>query len=230
MKKIYDLGKTEIYCEIFKVIDSRMYILINENKALIVDPCISEDVAALLKDRQVEDILVILTHEHYDHISGVNYLRERFDVTVIASETCAEMTIDPKKNRARYFEFLIEVSGGDLSLLENHDKTYSCSVDQTFKNQKLVKWQEHQFELTYTPGHSRGSICILLDKEIVFTGDSLVNGHKVITNGTSGSKKDYSLYAKPYIDALPAELMVFPGHGEIGNLGRVRDEFGDFVI
>ncbi len=230
MKKIYDLGQTEIYCEIYKVIDSRMYILINENKALIVDPCISEDVVALLKERQIADILIILTHEHYDHISGVNYLRERFDVIVLASEPCSEMTIDPKKNRARYFEFLIEISGGDLNLLEYYDKNYICAVDETFESQKLVQWQGHEFELTYTPGHSKGSICILLDKKIVFTGDSLVNGHKVITKGNTGSKKDYLAYAKPYLDVLPAELMAFPGHGEIENLGKLRDEFGDFAI
>ena len=60
----------------FYPIDSNMYVILENKKALIIDPCVSEEAKEYLKSEQVKEILVLLTHEHYDHISGVNWLRE----------------------------------------------------------------------------------------------------------------------------------------------------------
>ena len=67
-----------IYTYDFYPIDSRMYVLLENEKALVIDPCISDDALRLLQENNVTEILVLLSHEHYDHISGVNWLRENF--------------------------------------------------------------------------------------------------------------------------------------------------------
>ncbi len=230
MEKIYDLGDTEIYCEIYKEINSRMYIFIGEGRALIVDPCISEETVDFFKAERISHLLIILTHEHYDHISGVNYLRERFDTEVIASTTCAKMTISPRKNQAQYFRALMRILNKNTDLLEYYDENYSCEVDETFDGEYIFNWQQHTLQLTETPGHSEGSICILVDNEIVFTGDSLVNvaGEKIIVKGMGSSREDYLEKTTPYLQSLPDKVIVFPGHGDIAPLADLKVDIENF--
>ena len=71
----------------FYPIDAKMYLLVENHRAVILDPCVSEEAKEYLQSENVEEIIVLLTHEHYDHISGINWLRESFKRTkVICSE------------------------------------------------------------------------------------------------------------------------------------------------
>lgn len=91
----------------FYPIDSNMYVILENKKALIIDPCVSEEAKEYLKSEQVKEILVLLTHEHYDHISGVNWLRECFpQVKVFCSEACANGIVKPTRNLSAYYEIL----------------------------------------------------------------------------------------------------------------------------
>ena len=121
-----------IKCYSFYPIDARMYILIEKNKALIVDPCVSEDAKALLKESGVEQLLVLLTHEHYDHISGVNWLRDNFeDVHVLCSKICGDLIQKPNKNLSSFYEILF--MGKDEKTREYvrnmNVEPYSCKAD-----------------------------------------------------------------------------------------------------
>lgn len=75
MKCLFQIIDCELYSFSFDLIDSRMYLLISNDKALIIDPCVNTDALQLLKDKNIIDVIVLLTHEHYDHISGVNWVR-----------------------------------------------------------------------------------------------------------------------------------------------------------
>jgi glyoxylase-like metal-dependent hydrolase (beta-lactamase superfamily II) len=63
-------------------------MLLSGHHALIIDPCINASAMLLLKDHGVNEALVLPTHEHYDHISGVNWIKENLNSKVIASEQC----------------------------------------------------------------------------------------------------------------------------------------------
>ena len=67
-----------------------------------------------------------------------------------------------------------------------------------------------------TPGHSPGSICILINDKYIFSGDSLVDGNKVITRLPGGSRKDYNQITKPFLEGLSEDSIIFPGHGQEG--------------
>ena len=80
----------KIQSYVFYPIDSCMYIWQEEDSVVIIDPCVSKDALLYLRERNINRILVILTHEHYDHISGVNWLKENFaKVSVLCSQLCA---------------------------------------------------------------------------------------------------------------------------------------------
>lgn len=64
----------------------------------------------------------------------------------------------------------------------------------------------------HTPGHSEDSICLIIDKEAVFTGDTLFVGGVGRIDLPGGNVKEMylSLYRK--VSALEDQLTVYPGH------------------
>ena len=231
--KHYQEKSNKIYVYAMPILDSRMYIVINdrdEKEALIIDPLYSKEAENII--RKLNHATILLTHSHYDHISGVNWLRERIDCTVFCSEICAEKICNPSKNFAAFATALVigKTEEEQARCMEFFDLNYSCQADMTFERETSFDFGSYRVDIIHTPGHSDCSQCIQLttDKKgltpvIVFTGDSLVNGHEVITRLPSGSKKDYNTITKPYLDSLAEDVMIMPGHGDWGMFSTMID-------
>ncbi|CAH8720668.1 MBL fold metallo-hydrolase [Paenibacillus thiaminolyticus] len=216
MKCLFQIIDCELYSFSFDLIDSRMYLLISNDKALIIDPCVNTDALQLLKDKNIIDVIVLLTHEHYDHISGVNWVRGNFNGKVIAIDQCAQNLSDPRRNASAYFDALLFFYSSETKISGENIQPYSCKADETFNDYKCFNWENHKIEIIHSPGHSDGSVCILIDDIFVFTGDSLIKGKQTITRLPGGSKKKYAEITLPFLKSLPIDSVIFPGHGEAG--------------
>lgn len=64
----------------------------------------------------------------------------------------------------------------------------------------------------HTPGHSEDSICLIIDKEAVFTGDTLFVGGVGRIDLPGGNVKEMYLSLCRKVSALEDQLMVYPGH------------------
>lgn len=214
----YKFYEKYVYKFIFKLTNSNMYILIDVCKALIIDPCVDKDAFVLLAQHSVSDVTILLTHEHYDHISGVNEFKKRYKCHVISSAETAKGVECPKKNLAAYINCLVpqELLIGDWRASYAIDETYACAVDEAFEQSMDMQWCGLPLRLVHTPGHSVGSICILVNGDYIFTGDSLVDGKDIILRLPGGSKKQYKSITKPFLQQLPSDIIVFPGHGTEG--------------
>ena len=229
--KHYQKNSNKIYVFAMPILDSRMYIVINdldEKEALIIDPMCYQEADEIIQG--LNHATVLLTHSHYDHISGVNWLREQTNCTVLCSESCAKKICDPHKNFAAFSSALVigKTEEEQAQCMEFFDFNYSCQADQTFDKETTFDFGSYHVNIFYTPGHSDCSQCIQLTTEkkgltpiIVFTGDSLVNGHKVITRLPGGNKKDYDTITKPYLDTLSKDTLIMPGHGDWGEKGKL---------
>ena len=226
---VYSICGSEVYQYTLPVLNSNMFVLIRNNKALVIDPSVSEQARDLLESEQVSDVTVILTHEHLDHISGVNALRnwasenasER-KCTVFCNEYCKDAVRDPKVSLAEFFfAMFINKSPEEIETAKNlFDRKYTCEADIGFCGSYELGWENLKLVLRETPGHSPGSICIEIydgcnNLKAVATGDSLVQGNKVITRLPGGSKKSYQEVVRPYLESFPGDTLVLPGHGEI---------------
>ena len=221
------IGKTDINRYILPLMNSNMFLLISGHNALVIDPNRSDEALRKLNEARVDNIMVILTHEHFDHISGVNKLRELVaqnggKCTVYANTSCAESITDADSNLSRFFRALfITRSEEEQQLAERiFDMDYSCAADVSFEGDTELKWEDITLKLHSTPGHSPGSICIEMYDEsgkllAVATGDSLVEGNTVITRLPRGSKSDYRSITRPYLESLGSDTLILPGHGEI---------------
>lgn len=200
----------------YELIDSKMYILMENNRAIVIDPNMSEEASHLIELGKFDDLIIILTHEHYDHISGVEKLRSQFDCTVYCSEKCNQNMKSPIKNGSKYFKALFIDKELDKLAEAEKVKPIVSRGDVMFESQMDFIWEGHRIVLTETPGHSLGSICIQIDDKYLFTGDSLLKDINVITRLPGGSKREYEEITFPYLQRLDKDLYVYPGHGESG--------------
>lgn len=204
----------------FSPIDSRMYLIAEGGQALIVDPCIDGRALSILDTIGTKQLTILLTHEHYDHISGVNWLKLHYPCKVACSAACAACLTDDKKNLSRYFDALMMGRYGQAYIQKT--RPYTCEATDTFEGQATVQWQGHTLEMRETPGHSPGSICILVDRKILFTGDTLLKEVGITTRLPGGNQRDYEKFTRPWLESLPGELYVYPGHGEGGYLKEFK--------
>lgn len=193
------------------LLSSNMYLLTENSHGIVIDPY--DGFAARIAEECQEIDYILLTHEHYDHISGTNALRERYGCPVICSEPCGERIQNSSHNFSRYYEAYAAIQTGE-PLPENSQPVaeYFTHADEVFSKHRTFFWQGHEVALTETPGHSPGSICILTDRKQLFSGDTLMPGDITVTRFPGGSRRQYEKIALPYLRELPDETLVYPGH------------------
>lgn len=207
---------------VFQPLNSNMYIFNEKDKALIVDPCQSEEAYKQLKEAGIKYLLIVLTHEHYDHVSGISYWKERFPTFIVAHDLVKEKIENPHNRIAQ--GYMATFIGKPREVIENAKKQCRCVcsfVDISFNSECELRWNNHSIKMINTPGHTKGSICISYDQSYLLTGDSLLQNEAVITRFPSGSEKDYKEVTLPFFKSLHKEMIVLPGHGEACKLGEL---------
>ena len=207
-------------------LDTNTYLLEEDNHLLIIDPA-DHDVV-LERCREAASVTLLLTHEHFDHISGLNRIRDlrASSCRVIAGATCSERIQDEKGNLSSYADVLAELGGKQIP---EHWSPFACkAADITFENQYAFRWMGHAVELFSTPGHSSGSCCIVVD-ELLFVGDTVLENNLMVKFPGS-SKKLYRSVTAPLLEKwlLGNRIScVYPGHGDVMSpeaaLGLIRD-------
>lgn len=212
-------------------IKSNMYIVIDEDEALIIDPNISDEGIAFLKRSGVKKSIIILTHEHFDHTTGVNLIRDLLPVVLVCQNNCAVSIANKKKNRPLSLMIMNKSDEEqDIRDFFNFFELYECYADIIFEKDYDMNWKNHKIRIVSTPGHSKGSVCIELDEEYVFTGDSLIPDIPVITRFPGGSLEEYQKYTLPYLKRIALDKTIMPGHGEICGMKELEYTDGQFQI
>lgn len=189
---------------------SNCYVVVDEESR----HCLCIDPASEKSEREIEYIkhngltldYIILTHEHTDHTWGVNSLTEHFPKTkVICSAVC-------KQNLRQEFQAYF------LLYYDNPDYQYTvCNVDLTSEELgNKLNWSGYKIDFIYTPGHSLGSVCLLLDG-LLFTGDTILQSKPYI-NKRNGSKEKFKHSIAMILNGFNADQVIYPGHGEVFTL------------
>lgn len=190
------------------LLQSNMYLISENGHTIVIDP--SRD---LREEDNLKVDMLIVTHEHYDHISGVNQWKEKYGAKLLCSEPCAQNLKSSRKNLSRFFDVFCEMQTWiRLEKMPEADLDYSCQADDTFHDQMTFQWQGHEICLMEIPGHSKGSIGILLDGKEFFSGDSLMENQEIELRFPGGSAKSWEAVGKPRIAAIDRGIRVWPGH------------------
>lgn len=192
---------------------SNCYILIEGQHALIIDPNNANIIIHYLESHHLTPEFIILTHEHCDHMAGLNDLRNHYSVKVIASQLCSDGIQSTKMNMSRMMEtYLYFKSKGKIQV--KYPRFVCAPADITFKSIYICNWHKHVLFLTRIPGHTPGSICIIMNDSILFSGDYFIPGEEVITRLPGGDDDAYQRIGKDLLRNLPTPIQTYPGHGK----------------
>ena len=146
---------------------------------------------------------VILTHGHYDHVAGCKDCKGK-GFKIYSSREDAKMLVSPD-NLSSFFGadgFSVEADG---ILDEGNNKIGGI-------NFKVIK----------TPGHTSGSICILIEN-LLFSGDTLFKSSFGRYDFPTGNLQDLKSSIKEKLFLLDGKTVVLPGHGDITTIESERE-------
>ena len=186
-------------------VPSNCYVLYNKvegGNCVVVDPG-SRDNAKLLSflnEKNLSPIYIVLTHEHFDHIWGVNEIVGRYKIPIVCSELCSLRIKDSFDNcSVMYDDSMAVVINGSMTSVE------SLGGEMQFGTEL--------FRFFPTPGHSDASVSFMV-AGCLFTGDALIKDLKTIIKLPTGSKTKQQETIATLGKLQGRGLMVYPGHGE----------------
>ncbi|MEX2158018.1 MAG: MBL fold metallo-hydrolase [Dehalococcoidia bacterium] len=104
---------------------------------------------------------------------------------------------------------------------------YAAEVDGTLSDGEELSVGELRVRVIHTPGHTPGSICLLVGGQLI-TGDALFPGGPGRT-GTPADLQQAILSITSRLFKLPDETLVHPGHGDGTTLGASKREYAVFA-
>ena len=193
---------------------SNCYVIISESAhALVIDPSLdARRIVDFLKEKNAVLDTIVLTHGHFDHILTLDDLRRLTGATVCIHKEDNEMLSDGEKNAYAFF------FGCDMKCKE---------ADRTLDDGDLITIGDEQIKVISTPGHSKGSICLLGD-EFMVTGDTIFSegfGRYDLHGGNAAILKQTLTNLKKFDE----NLTIYPGHGESEKLGRALRNISYFL-
>ncbi len=182
-------------------IETNMYLIHNIETGIIIDPGFTENEADSLikkiKSETSEIPMVILTHCHFDHISGCGNLKKEFKSKIYCHRLDEEKLLDPQKSGAIFFG----LSGNPLK------------PDGYLEDGQVIEIGGNTLKIIHTPGHTSGGISILLNCRYLFTGDTIFKDGIGRTDLYDG---DYDIEINSIMNkilTLPEDIIIYPGHG-----------------
>lgn len=208
-----------IYRFIYTPVRSNMYVYIYGDNAIIIDPHSSEELRTLLEVNGITKVNILLTHEHYDHTSGLKFLKDMYPCTLFCQRACAETIVVERKNNPALVALVLAEQdkldeGCRYKEFKLHFEPYSYQADCIFEN--TIEWQicDVLIKGVSTPGHSPCSCFYFLDENIVFSGDTILKSYETIRRFKSSNELLYKQKTLPYIRSLSPCLKILPGHGD----------------
>jgi hydroxyacylglutathione hydrolase len=193
--------------------DARSYVLTSDDSpmAVVVDPGNPDigEICEFLASCRKTLGFVLLTHEHFDHVAGVNSLRMQYGFELLSSGACSQALTDPKENFSRY------LTGADFAC-SPADITCEALGDH-------LDWAGMTVKFLHTPGHSRGSICIVVGSHL-FAGDTLIQGVGTVTKLPGGNKEALRKSVETLMRGLGGNILVHPGHGSEFYFREIKPE------
>ena len=180
------------------------YLLCDEvaKVCAVIDPGDEpERIEALMATTGCTPVMILLTHGHFDHCTGVAGLLEKWpDLPVYIHE--ADVT---------------DGVGGELTFrrLDEKNQRYWHEGDTLTVGGLTLRVME-------TPGHSRGSVCLLVEGQgVIFSGDTLFRGNCGRCDFPGGDYRAM-LRALARLGRLEGQYQVYPGHEEATDMDYER--------
>lgn len=186
-------------------IDNNNYLLIDEEskEAALVDcSAVNPDVKNALEKRGAKLKYILLTHGHFDHVAGIRPT----DAQIIMHEKDL-----PILNQANMY--LPAFGIPEITIPK---------VDIYIKDGEVLKLGNTEIKVIYTPGHTQGGVCYLVDN-MLFSGDTIFHESVGRCDLEGGSFEQLVESIKTKIFTLSNDVIIYPGHGKQTTVGWEKE-------
>jgi len=163
-----------------------------------------QEIKDYIKTNNLKPVKITNTHCHFDHIMGVEFVRNEFKIPFYAH---AEDV------------FWIEkaVAQGEMFGFEMNPV---APVDSFLVENEFVEFGNSKLKIIHVPGHSPGHVVFYSKmQEVLIAGDVLFYGSIGRTDLPGGNYETLISNIKNKLFALPDDTRVFCGHGPETSLG-----------
>ena len=192
-------------------IDNNNYLIVDENSkeaALIDCSCFDDEILTALEDLGANLKYVLLTHGHFDHITGLNDTDE--DVKVLMHSADMEWI--------KELNTYLPVIG--MPSME------TPRIDEFIKDGDVINLGELEIKVIHTPGHTQGGVCFYVEGNL-FSGDTIFRESVGRCDLPGGDYNQIIDSIEERIFTLPEETIIYPGHGRTTTVGweKVHNSF-----
>lgn len=185
-------------------VQANCYLVMENHHALIIDPAdILPNLDEILNQNDCTLDAIVLTHAHFDHISGVDKIVNKFGCDVYLNPNEFDFLLDLDLNSSSAFYMDVTCNANAKPLIEGKNEIAGFEV-----------------EAIYCPGHSIGSTVLKIE-DCLFTGDVLFQGSIGRMDLATGSVTSMKQSLKKLVQ-FNKDYKVYPGHGPTTSLSQEK--------
>lgn len=185
---------------------SHVYLIKGRTKNVLIDTGMT-DGFSLLKNRlseldmRIKDInLIILTHEHFDHIGATAFFHK---TAVVAGHRLAANKLELQDEFVTFNKY-------------RNIPSKPFWVDIWLEDDSMIDLGNYELKVIHTPGHTSGCICLYEPSVgLLFTGDTVFSGGTLSEIAVGGNVSDYTNSVQR-LSNLKVKT-ICPGHGRVSS-------------
>ncbi|MBT3385729.1 MAG: MBL fold metallo-hydrolase [Prolixibacteraceae bacterium] len=162
------------------------------------------EIKEYIADNKLKPIKIINTHCHFDHIMGVEFIRNEYKIPLCAHADDA-FWINKASEQGQMFGF---------------DMKPVAPIDYFLNEKETLTFGDSLLEIIHIPGHSPGHIVFYNNENnFLIAGDVLFYGSIGRSDLPGGDHETLISNIKNKLFQLPGNTKVFCGHGPETTLG-----------
>jgi len=199
---------------IFNPVQENTYVLYNDKDACcIIDPgCYFGNerytLQEFIEEQKLTPRFLLNTHCHLDHVFGNKFIHDTYDLPLHLHEK-EKPVLDFAPASGLSWGMPFENYRGELIFLKEND---------------IVKLDDDELKVLFTPGHSPGSICFYCQaQKFIISGDVLFKQSIGRTDLPGGDFDTLVSSIRNKLFVLPDDVTVYSGHGEPTTIGFEKE-------